>query len=100
MDALDSGIPFGRLSGIVANHVPGYLQKNRMPSYDTNCIEDWETKLEHIVTETVQEDMTLISGIPSWAQMYFERILERTGKSSISEVFPNFNLFVYGGVNF
>lgn len=100
MDALDSGIPFGRLSGIVANHVPGYLQKNRMPSYDTNCIEDWETKLEHIVTETVQEDMTLISGIPSWAQMYFERMLERTGKSSISEVFPNFNLFVYGGVNF
>ena len=100
MDALDSGIPFGRLSGIVANHVPGYLQKNRMPSYDTNCIEDWETKLEHIVTETVQEDMTLISGIPSWAQMYFERILERTGKSSISQVFPNFNLFVYGGVNF
>ena len=100
MDALDSGIPFGRLSGIVANHVPGYLQKNRMPSYDTNCIEDWETKLEHIITETVQEDMTLISGIPSWAQMYFERILERTGKSSIREVFPNFNLFVYGGVNF
>ena len=100
MDDLDSGIPFGRLSGIVANHVPGYLQKNRMPSYDTNCIEDWETKLEHIITETLQEDMTLISGIPSWAQMYFERILERTGKTSISEVFPNFNLFVYGGVNF
>jgi hypothetical protein len=93
-------IPSGRLSGIVANHVPAYLLKNRMPGYTTNCIEDWETKVEAIVTETLQEDMRLISGIPAWVQMYFERLLQRSGKGTVREVFPNFSLFVYGGVNF
>ena len=80
-------IPTGRLSGIVANHVPGYLLKNRMPSFGTNSITDWETKVEAIVTETMDQDMRLISGIPAWVQMYFERLLERTGKSSVKEVF-------------
>jgi hypothetical protein len=97
---LESGIPYGRLSGIVAHHVPAYLQKNRMPSFETNCIDDWELKVDTIVEETIKEDMTLISGIPAWVQMYFERILEKTGKKKIAEVFPNFDLFVYGGVNF
>jgi len=100
LDRLDSGIPFGRLSGIVANHVPAYLQKNRMPSYATNCIEDWETKINKIVEETCKQDMRLISGIPSWVQMYFELLLEKTGKQTIKEIFPNFELFVFGGVNF
>jgi len=95
-----SGIPLGRLSGIVANHVPGYLQKNRMPSYETNCIEDWESKVDKIVDETMTQDMRLISGIPSWVQMYFEKLLEKSGKSTVIEVFPNFSLFVYGGVNY
>lgn len=94
-----NGIKFGRLSGIVAHYVPKYLQKNRMPSYETNVIEDWETKVNKIVEETLPENMTLISGIPSWVQMYFEKIYEKTGKK-IGEVFPNFNLFIYGGVNY
>jgi hypothetical protein len=100
LSRLDSGIPYGRLSGIVANHVPAYLQKNRMPSYATNCIEDWETKINKIVEETCKQDMRLISGIPSWVQMYFELLLEKTGKQTIKEIFPNFELFVFGGVNF
>ena len=100
LERLDSGIPYGRLSGIVANHVPAYLQKNRMPSYATNCIEDWETKINRIVEETCKQDMRLISGIPSWVQMYFEMLLEKTGKQTIKEIFPNFELFVFGGVNF
>jgi len=94
-----NGIKIGRLSGIVAHYVPNYLQKNRMPSWETNCIDDWETKVDTIIEETLQEDMTLISGIPSWVQMYFEKLLVKTGKN-ISEIFPNFNLFVYGGVNY
>jgi len=93
------GIKTGRLSGIVAHYVPGYLQKNRMPSWETNCIDDWETKVDAIVKETLKEDMTLISGIPSWVQMYFEKLTAKTGKT-INEIFPNFNLFVYGGVNY
>lgn len=95
----DEIIPTGRLSGIVANHVPSYLQSNRLPSYETNCIEDWEQKVEAIVDETLPEDMRLISGIPSWVQMYFERLQKRTGKK-ISEIFPDFSLFVFGGVNY
>ena len=94
-----NGIKTGRLSGISAHFIPNYLLKNRLPSWETNCIEDWETKVEAIVDETINEDMTLISGIPSWVQMYFEKIIERTGKK-VGEVFPNFNLFVFGGVNF
>ncbi|UII29210.1 GH3 auxin-responsive promoter family protein [Fulvivirga maritima] len=94
-----AGINTGRLSGIVNHHVPGYLRTNQMPSYETNCIEDWEEKLEKIIDETIDKDMSLISGIPPWVQMYFDRIQARTGKK-IKDVFPNFELFVYGGVNF
>lgn len=94
-----NGIKLGRLSGIVAHFVPKYLQKNRLPSWETNCIEDWETKVNAIVNETITEDMSVISGIPSWVQMYFEKLIEITGKP-ISETFPNFNFFIYGGVNF
>lgn len=93
------GIKTGRLSGIVNHHVPGYLRTNQKPGYETNCIADWEEKLEKIIDETIGEDMTLISGIPPWVQMYFDRIQARTGKK-IKDVFPNFSMFVYGGVNF
>ncbi|MEY3500294.1 MAG: hypothetical protein RL308_1963 [Bacteroidota bacterium] len=94
-----NGIQLGRLSGIVAHFVPKYLQKNRMPTFETNCIEDWETKVDAIVEETFNEDMTVISGIPSWVQMYFEKLQEKATKP-VGELFKNFNLFIYGGVNF
>jgi hypothetical protein len=93
------GIPTGRLSGIVNHHIPSYLRSNQLPSYETNCIEDWETKLDRIVDETINQDMTLISGIPPWVQMYFDRLTERSGKK-IKELFPNFSVLVHGGVNF
>ncbi|WP_178991324.1 GH3 auxin-responsive promoter family protein [Winogradskyella schleiferi] len=94
-----NGIKLGRLSGIVAHFVPKYLQKNRMPSLETNCIEDWETKVDAIVEETINEDMTIISGIPSWVQMYFEKLIEKSGKP-VGDLFKNFNLFIFGGVNY
>ena len=93
-------VPTGRLSGITAHHVPQYLQKNRLPSYETNCIEDWETKVDAIVNETINEDMRLISGIPPWVQMYFDKLSQKAGGMKIKDVFKNFSLFVYGGVNF
>lgn len=95
-----NGVDFGRLSGIVAHHIPAYLQKNRLPSYKTNCIEDWETKIEAIVDETINEDMRLISGIPPWIQMYFDRLIARSDGERVKNIFKNFSLFVYGGVNF
>ena len=94
-----NGIKLGRLSGIVAHFVPKYLQKNRMPSWETNCIEDWETKVDAIVEETFHENMTVISGIPSWVQMYFEK-LQQKGNKPVGEIFKNFHLFIYGGVNY
>lgn len=94
-----NGIQFGRLSGIVAHFVPKYLQKNRMPSWETNCMEDWEAKIDAIVEETFNQNMTVISGIPSWVQMYFERLQQKGGKP-VGEIFKNFNLFIYGGVNY
>ncbi|HSF44735.1 MAG TPA: GH3 auxin-responsive promoter family protein [Chitinophagaceae bacterium] len=93
------GIPTGRLSGIVNHHVPSYLRTNQLPSYETNCIENWEAKLDKIVEETSNQDMTLISGIPPWMQMYFDRLKDVTGKKA-SELFPNLNVLVHGGVNF
>lgn len=93
------GIPTGRLSGIVNHHVPRYLRSNQLPSYETNCIDDWETKLDAIVAETIKQDMTLISGIPPWIQMYFDRLMETSGKK-IGELFKNLSVMVYGGVNF
>ncbi|MEI7802544.1 MAG: GH3 auxin-responsive promoter family protein, partial [Bacteroidota bacterium] len=95
-----NGILTGRLSGIVNHHVPKYLKGNQLPSFATNCIEDWEQKVDAIVEETYDQNMTLISGIPPWVQMYFEKLLQKTGKKTIKEIFPNFNLLIYGGVNF
>ncbi|MGN6491062.1 MAG: GH3 auxin-responsive promoter family protein [Agriterribacter sp.] len=93
------GIPTGRLSGISNHLIPRYLRTNQLPSYETNCIEDWETKLDKIVDETIDQDMRMISGIPPWVQMYFDRLIERSGKK-IKELFPHFNVMVHGGVNF
>ena len=92
-------IPAGRLSGITAHHVPAYLQRNRMPSWKTNCIEDWETKVDAIVEETLKKRMSLISGIPSWLRMYFEKLVQRAGKP-VGEIFPDFSLLVWGGLNY
>ncbi|MCF8341209.1 MAG: GH3 auxin-responsive promoter family protein [Chitinophagaceae bacterium] len=93
------GIPTGRLSGIVNHHIPRYLRTNQLPSYETNCIEEWETKLDKIVKETIQKDMTLISGIPPWVQMYFDRLVQLKNKK-VKDIFPNFSVLVHGGVNF
>jgi hypothetical protein len=95
-----NGYNIGRLSGIVNHHIPSYLQRNQMPSYDVNCIDDWEEKVDKIADETQGENMTLIGGIPPWVQMYFDTLLHKNGNENIMEIFPNFSLFVYGGVNF
>lgn len=96
----ENEIKIGRLSGIVAHYVPNYLQKSRMPSWKTNCIEDWETKVDKVVEETLKENMTLIGGIPPWLVMYFERLTQKSNKKTIKEIFPNLELMVTGGVNY
>ena len=95
-----NGLKIGRLSGISAHFVPNYLQKNRLPSYETNMIEDWERKVDNVVEETVKADMTLISGIPPWLIMYFERLIKISGKENVQSIFKNLQLMVTGGVNY
>ena len=95
-----NGIKTGRLSGIVAHYTPSYLRKNIMPSWENNCIEDWEEKVKEITKETIKEDMAVIGGIPPWVQMYFEKLRKESDEKIISKIFPNFRLFVYGGVNY
>lgn len=95
-----SGIATGRLSGIVNHEVPSWVQGNQLPSYKTNCISEWEAKLDQIVEETYDQDLRLISGIPPWVQMYYERLLAKTGKATIKEIFPNLEVFIHGGVNY
>jgi hypothetical protein len=94
-----NGIKLGRLSGIVAHFIPSYLQKNRLPSWEVNCIDDWETKVNAIVKETINQDMTIISGIPSWVQTYFEKLVDASGKP-VGKLFKNLELFIYGGLNY
>lgn len=94
------GVPTGRLSGIVNHLLPAWVKGNQLPDFQTNCIEDWEIKLDKIVELTAQADLRLISGIPPWVQMYYEKLLDYTGKSTVKEVFPNLSLFVFGGVTF
>jgi len=100
--ALDdiNGVPTGRLSGISNHLVPDWVKRSQMPTYQTNCIDSWEEKLDKIVEETLDKKMTLISGIPPWVQMYYERLIEVSKKSTIKEIFPDFSMFVYGGVNY
>jgi hypothetical protein len=93
-------IKTGRLSGIVNHEIPGWVKPNQIPTYKTNCIDDWEEKLDAIVEESLNSDLSLISGIPPWVQMYYERLLAKSGKKTIKELFPNFQLFIHGGVNY
>jgi GH3 auxin-responsive promoter len=95
-----NGIKVGRLSGISNHMVPKWLRVSQMPTYQTNCIEEWEDKLDAVVTETLNADMRLISGIPPWVQMYYEQLLAVSGKKNVKQLFPNFSVYVYGGVNF
>lgn len=95
-----AGIPTGRLSGIVNHAVPAWLRRNQLPSYSTNCIDDWDEKIDRIIDETINENMTLISGIPPWVKDYFERLIDRSGKKHIKQLFPNLQFVVHGGVNF
>ena len=95
-----NGILAGRLSGIVAHHIPKYLQGRNLPSMQANSIQDWESKIDAICKETINQDLRVVGGIPSWVQMYFERLLKNKKNKKIIDLFKNLSLFVYGGVNF
>lgn len=98
LETNSAGIPVGRLSGIVNHFIPAYLKRNQVPSWDTNCIEDWEDKIQKIVTETSEKDLRLISGIPPWVQNFLES-LRASGKDP-KTLWPHLQVLVHGGVDF
>jgi len=93
-------IPYAKLSGIAARHIPFFLKKNRYPSMKTNCISNWSEKISKIVEETHNKDMSIIGGIPPWVLTYFESLLNYTNKKNVLDVFPNLKLYIHGGTCF
>lgn len=93
-------IPSGRLSGIVYHFVPKFFQRNKLPSYKNNIIENWESKVEAIIKEIENEDISIIGGIPPWCIQLFEKILLRKKIKNLSNLYPNLTLYIHGGVDF
>jgi hypothetical protein len=94
----DKVIPYGKITGIFNNHIPNFMKKQRLPSIKTNCIADWEEKITKTAEETIGQDVGMVGGFPAWIIRYFEHVLERTGKKTIAEVFPNLQVITHGGV--
>ncbi|MEI6885808.1 MAG: GH3 auxin-responsive promoter family protein [Bacteroidota bacterium] len=90
----------GDLSAILIQHLPVWVEYLRTPGLSIALMDEWESKIEMMATATMQHDVTNISGVPSWTLLLFKKILEITGKNNLLEVWPNFELYIHGGVNF
>ena len=90
----------GDLSAIITDNLPFWVEMRRTPSLHITLMDDWEEKIDKMALQTINEDVRVISGVPSWTLVILKRILEITGKQNIREVWPNIELFMHGGVNF
>ncbi len=95
-----NNMPYGKLSGIAAHHVPFYLKKNRFPSMETNQITPWGEKIKLIAKETINKDMHIIGGIPPWVITYFKELLSLARCERVKDVFPNLQVYIHGGTSF
>lgn len=91
---------YGDLSAILIQNLPFWIQIMRTPDISIALMDKWDDKIEMMAKETIKEDVTNISGVPSWTLVLMKRVLELTGKKTIAEVWPNIELFVHGAVNF
>lgn len=91
---------FGDLSAIIMEHLPVWVEYMRTPDLNIALLGEWESKLERIAHHTIEEDVTNLSGVPSWMLVLLQRILEIKGSKNLLEVWPNLELFMHGGVNF
>jgi hypothetical protein len=96
----DNGSYFGDLSAIIIENMPFWADFSSAPSQEVALMSDWETKMDAIIDETITENITSLAGVPSWMLVLLNRILERTGKENILEVWPNLEVYFHGGVNF
>ena len=96
----DNGSHFGDLSAIIIENMPFWADFSSAPSQEVALMSDWETKMDAIIDETIDENITSLAGVPSWMLVLLNRVLERTGKENILEVWPNLEVYFHGGVNF
>ena len=96
----DNNSSFGDLSAIITENLPFWVDYSTAPSQEVTLMAEWETKMEAIIDETIDENITSLIGVPSWMLVLLNRVLERTGKDNILEVWPNLEVYFHGGVNF
>jgi phenylacetate-coenzyme A ligase PaaK-like adenylate-forming protein len=96
----DNNSYFGDLSAIIIENMPFWADFSSAPSQEVALMPEWETKMEAIIDETINENITSLVGVPSWMLVLLNRVLERTGKDTILEVWPNLEVYFHGGVHF
>lgn len=96
----DNDTHFGDLSAIIIENLPFWADFSSAPKQEIALMSEWETKMKAIVDETIHEDITSLVGVPSWMLVLLNKVLEKTGKSNILEVWPNLEVYFHGGVNF
>ncbi|HEX5024147.1 MAG TPA: GH3 auxin-responsive promoter family protein [Agriterribacter sp.] len=100
INQVNEEVHFGDLSAVLLQNSPMWGQWIRTPELSIALMDEWETKIEKLATTTIAENVTSISGVPTWTLVLFKRILEITGKSCIAEVWPSLELYLHGGVSF
>lgn len=100
ISVVNENIQFGDLSAVLLQNTPYWGQWLRTPELSIALLDEWEEKIEKLAHSTIKENVTSISGVPTWTLVLLKRILEITGKKSICEVWPNLELYIHGGVSF
>ncbi|MEH6407614.1 MAG: GH3 auxin-responsive promoter family protein [Leeuwenhoekiella sp.] len=95
-----NGTSYGDLSAILIDNMPFWAEFSSTPGNEVSLMSDWETKMQAIVNETIQENVTSLAGVPSWMLVLLNNVLETTHKSSIFEIWPNLEVYFHGGVSF
>lgn len=96
----ENGTVFGDLSAILIDNMPFWAEFSSTPSNKVSLMSDWETKMQAIVDETIQENVTSLAGVPSWMLVLLNNVLETTGKANLFDVWPNLEVYFHGGVSF
>lgn len=91
---------YGDLSAILIDNLPFWVEITTVPSKKVSLMSEWESKLNAIVAEVIKQDVGSLTGVPSWMMVLLQRVLKETGKSSISELWPNLEVFFHGGISF
>lgn len=97
---INEDIQYGDLSAVLLQNTPMWANWIRTPELSIALMDEWENKIERLAQSTIPEDVTSISGVPTWTMILIKRILEITGKSTLKEVWPNLELYIHGGVSF